>query len=195
MSDSSSIEDEILLLYSRGDWETILDKFDRNRFLPWIWPSKENLEFIGNWARQRRSNSIVSVGCGSGFFEWLLEMATGVKVTGVEIKGIWWNSKYSSGSFIPLLLVDETTRSRLEMNTENSILLFCYFNNLNAFLDYVNSFMGNCLIVIGPGPGRGTYTIPEPFHLPEETPGKWEFVESQELRSSKDHIAVYIRTL
>lgn len=102
----------------------------------------------------------------------------------------WWESKYSNPTFIDL----QYPRVPLEENlNERYALLFCYFNNGPAFLDYVRHYDGNVIFIIGPGNGRGTHTNPQPF-----APGflqceRWTLHKSIEVKDTKDFIAVYVK--
>lgn len=114
-------------------------------------------------------------------------------MSGVEVDSAWWNSKYAPPTFIPLLL----TSSKLDkdiinvlQNATNTALTFCYFNNRPAFEDYINFFSGKCLIIIGPGDGKGVHTDPKPFNDVSED---WLLYKWQEVRSSSDFIAVYCK--
>lgn len=116
---------------------------------------------------------------------------TGIPVRGLEIDGAWWKCKYSPPTFIPLTfaqpILDEDTIACLR---KADCLLFCYFNNRPAFNDYVKNFIGNVIIIIGPANGKGVHTDPLPFdNLGEE----WCLMKWQEVRESKDFIAVYNR--
>lgn len=72
-------------------------------------------------------------------------------------------------------------------------LLFCYFNNGTAFRDYIQNYEGNIVFIIGPGEGKGHHTDPEPFKTNFGT-NNWKLYDYQEVKDSKDFIAVYIKT-
>lgn len=81
-----------------------------------------------------------------------------------------------------------------EKNNLNSnyALLFCYFNNGPAFLEYINDYEGNVVFIIGPGIGKGRHTDPEPFKA-NFGDVAWRLHAYQEVKSSKDFIAVYTK--
>lgn len=63
-----------------GDWKSALEiqgssATEYNTVL-WIQPAKEDLEFIKDAVTSRGLKSLTSVGCGSGFLEWLIHSAT-----------------------------------------------------------------------------------------------------------------------
>lgn len=63
-----------------GDWKSALEiqgnsTTEYNTVL-WIQPAKEDLEFIKDAVTSRGLKSLTSVGCGSGFLEWLIHSAT-----------------------------------------------------------------------------------------------------------------------
>lgn len=74
----------------------------------------------------------------------------------------------------------------------NYALLFCYFNNGPAFLDYISNYKGDVVFIIGPGKGKGRHTDPEPFkaNFGDIT---WRLHAYQEVKNSKDFIAVYVK--
>lgn len=120
-------------------------KFGPNSFLPWIWPEEKNLEFIGKHA-SRKADVLVGVGCGSGLLEWLVSRAAGLPVLGVELDKGWWNSKYAKPKFVPMMFTEKPETGPENLDFENATLMFCYFNNGPAFLDYVSRFKGDCFI-------------------------------------------------
>lgn len=65
---------------------------------------------------------------------------------GVELDQGWWNSKYAKNKFIPMVFTEETDSGPKGLNSENAVLLFCYFNNEPAFLNYIQNFKGDCFI-------------------------------------------------
>lgn len=114
-------------------------------------------------------------------------------MSGVEVDSAWWNSKYAPPTFISLLLtspkLDKDTINVLQ-NSMNTAIMFCYFNNRPAFEDYIKHFSGTCLIIIGPGDDKGVHTDPKPF---DDVNEDWMLYKWQEVRSSKDFIAVYCK--
>lgn len=114
-------------------------------------------------------------------------------MSGVEVDIAWWHSKYAPPTFIPLLLttpkLDKKTIDVLQ-NSTNTALLFCYFNNRPAFEEYMKNYSGKCLVIIGPGDGKGVHTDPKPFN---DVSQDWVLYDYQEVRSSRDFIAVYCK--
>ncbi|RVE44316.1 hypothetical protein evm_011040 [Chilo suppressalis] len=185
---------DVIMLYKEKKWKDIVEKYhdhpQRNKLL-WVFPGEVNLRFIEECLHQLGCDKILSIGCGSGLLEWIITQATGVPVSGVEVDGAWWHCKYAPPTFVPLIF----TPSKLEGDlisvlraSNNTALMFCYFNNREAFEDYLNYYSGNVLIIIGPGEGKGVHTDPRPFGDVSEN---WKLYKSQEVRTSKDYIAVY----
>lgn len=207
----------VVSLHKKNNWEKILkfsDEYSKcneiTRKLLWVWPSWENLYFIQNIVNLNGSKGIISIGCGSGLFEWLLQQSTSksrlnvstnfvlvhffsflleIPVKGFEVNKEWWTSKYCSPQFIPLEFPIMPPKS--EYLNKDYALLFCYFNNGPAFADYINAYFGNLVFIIGPGKGRGTHTNPEPFKPNFQTP--WKLYDFEEIRDTKDFIAAYVR--
>lgn len=114
---------------------------------------------------------------------------TGIHVIGYEVNQEWWESKYSPPKFIKLNYFENSLGNYLN---PNYALLFCYFNNGPAFVDYVNNFNGNVVLVFGPGKGKGRHTDPQPFSA-NFGDKDWRLDSFQEVKNSKDFIAVYRR--
>lgn len=57
-------------------------------------------------------------------------------------------------------------------------------------MEYVNNFHGNVIFIIGPGKGKGRHTDPQPFSVNFED-ARWKLDSFQEVKDSKDFIAVY----
>ncbi|XP_053605362.1 uncharacterized protein LOC128672320 [Plodia interpunctella] len=196
MNIRNDLINNILNLYKEGDWKEIVDRYhdhpDRSKVL-WVFPTGDNLEFIRDYLSELCCCRILSIGCGSGLLEWIITNATGIPVSGVEVDGAWWHCKYAPPTFIPLLLTPEELDKdiiNILQSGNNTALLFCYFNNRNAFEEYIKCFSGNVMIIIGPGDGKGVHTDPKPFG---DVNDDWELYKWQEVRNSKDFIAVYIR--
>lgn len=79
-----------------------------------------------------------------------------------------------------------------ELLPSNHALMFCYFNSGDAFREYVKHYHGLVIFIIGPGPGRGTLTNPQPFSA-DFGSKEWQLYANQEVKDSKDFIAVYVR--
>lgn len=111
-------------------------------------------------------------------------------MTGYEVNQEWWDSKYSNPQFIKLNYFSLP----LDNNSLNAdcALLFCYFNNGPAFREYVKFFKGKVVFIIGPGKGKGRHTDPQPF-LNSFEDIHLRLDSYQEVKDSKDFIAVYIR--
>lgn len=70
----------IVELYRKGDWRSIVHSYHtnpaRNKVL-WVFPSEDNFEFIKNILADLNCNQVLSIGCGSGLLEWMLNQAIG----------------------------------------------------------------------------------------------------------------------
>ena len=77
-----------------------------------------------------------------------------------------------------------------EMDADNA-LLFCYFNNLAAFSEYLEKFKGRCVILIGPDEGNARHCDPSPFYLAIHS-SDWR-VHQVHRNAYKDAIVVYTR--
>ncbi|CAH0550396.1 unnamed protein product [Brassicogethes aeneus] len=192
---TESILQTVLQFYHENRWEEALkvnknsDNLEASKVL-WVWPSLMNLRFLKKKCLEFQMEGFVSLGCGCGLLEWFIHNATGLPVMGYEINEAWWKSKYSCPQFIPLNFSPEIPDS--SMLNSKCALLFCYFNNRPAFLDYVKCYKGNMVIIIGPGEGSGRHTDPEPFKPGFDSP-EWILNDYQEVKDTKDYVAVYVR--
>ncbi|GBP84383.1 hypothetical protein EVAR_99282_1 [Eumeta japonica] len=190
---------EVLALRERGDWRQVVDKYhdhpQRNKLL-WVFPSPENFKFLHETMRRLACDKILSVGCGSGLLEWLIMESTGLDVVGVEVEGAWWGSRHAPPALAPRLLTDADSARRaprvrrLLQESAATAILFCYFINGPAFTSYMAEFAGSVAVIVGPGPGKGVHADPKPF---DELGRDWNLFDSQEVRRSNDHIAIYVK--
>lgn len=76
------IINQVQSLFESNNWSDILkleiDHLnDKVHAVLWVWPSVENLLFIKKYVQIFNLNGVISIGCGSGLFEWLLQQSTG----------------------------------------------------------------------------------------------------------------------
>nr|XP_014092394.1 uncharacterized protein LOC106618968 isoform X2 [Bactrocera oleae] len=121
---------------------------------------------------------ILSIGCGNGLFERIIQDCLGVALNGIEVDRSWWESKYAIKSFININYIDDCKKGEnlekylqkcCNLENWNFSLMFCYFNNRAAFLNYIEMYKGNILLIIGPKTGVNVFTEPLPLEprLPE----------------------------
>lgn len=117
----------------------------------------------------------------------------GLEVIGLEVDRNYWKSYYQhhGPSFINHIFPDKPEFINYS-TSEKYALLFCYFNYRNHFDDYIYNYKGNCVIIIGPGHGKGTHTNPEPLD-PKFCHGTWILSGVQEIGDTRDFIAVYLK--
>lgn len=181
---------------------------ETKRKLLWLWPTEKNLWQINKLLREHNITNVLSIGCGNGLFEWLLKQAISklnilqyfkilskflilqdLQIYGLEVDRQWWLSNYAIKSFIPLNYIEDVGEVSLSSsflqqccgtNSWNFVLMFCYFNNRSAFLDYLNIFKGNYIIIVGPLEKCDIYTDPLPLepNFPEDLSAKWILVKS-----------------
>ncbi|XP_071451268.1 uncharacterized protein [Hetaerina americana] len=212
---------ELVSLRDQEKWQDILCMYkhphedgeteDWDCGLLWLRPSERSLKFVGEQVSQHGLTKLLSIGCGSGLLEWLIHCSTGIHVEGLEVDAPWWSSRHAPPCFLPEnqrhLLGPEETLS--EDIPEDVALLFCYFNNEPAFNQYMNQYLGHCLIIIGPaGVGDtfpqkdlvegnsgeiakgGRHCNPRPFSIKQP----WVLSAAHNVSTSPgDYIAVYTR--
>lgn len=170
----SSLEEILVNLSNDGDWHGVIEigrNFDldeRSKFL-WAWPTIDCLQWMKKLFNNHQIKSILSIGCGSGLLEWLICQSTGAQVFGLELDKSWWKSIYSPKTFVDLSFTDDQITSdflRKCANTKTNefALLFCYFNNRDAFLQYIRAFDGDFVILVGPMSEEHIVTNPNPLN-------------------------------
>lgn len=109
---------------------------------------------------------------------------------GLEVDRSWWTSKYSPPFYLDKIIFIDTEHS---INIpENYIFLFCYFNDGEAFNNYLITYTGKILLIIGPGNGYNRCTDPLPFDTKLIKFG-WKLDRSRKLDNGKDYITVYTK--
>lgn len=72
---------EVVDFYKKRDWKKIInlnkdsDNVEALKLL-WVWPSEENLKFISDVLQKYKLNGIISLGCGCGLLEWIIQSYT-----------------------------------------------------------------------------------------------------------------------
>lgn len=166
MLTSIELDSQFHELALEGRWQEMLEyrgKFSFNEKIKylWAWPSQSDLVVLKWMFDEYDLKTLLSIGCGSGLLEWIMNKATGVSVKGLEVDKNWWISNYSPKSFIQLNFLDNDDIDLEKITgTNNFGLLFCYFNNGEAFNNYVDVFKGKWIVIIGPADGSGRYTEP-----------------------------------
>ncbi|CAH1395372.1 unnamed protein product [Nezara viridula] len=191
MSFLDPAHEQVIESFMKGDWEAVIEAqavLNEPYFL-WPKPNKNDLYFISDSMKRLNIERILSIGCGCGLLEWLLMVASGVKVTGIEIDKNYWKSKYARKSFIDLVFPQEEAFSE-NICKDNNALMFCYFNDMDAFLEYLNIYPGHCLIIIGPE-NCGRHTAPSPYD--ENIPNEWQLWKMREIATTGDYICIYTK--
>ncbi|XP_061387130.1 uncharacterized protein LOC133322080 [Musca vetustissima] len=170
------------------------------RKLLWIWPTEKSLWQFGKILREFNIGCLLSIGCGNGLFEWIIRESLNVEIYGLEVDRDWWCSNYAIKSFIELNYVDnmdvtkeEYLRTCCLRDSWNFALLFCYFNNRPAFLQYLKLYKGRWICIIGPLEKRNVYTDPlplEPNFPVEDNVTTWKLKASLKM-GENDIMAFY----
>ncbi|KAI9563188.1 hypothetical protein GHT06_010646 [Daphnia sinensis] len=164
-----SCNDKIKELYQSGDWRGIVQLFENgfcDEKLLWFQPDLDGIDFLEKSLATLGVKGISSIGCGTGLLEWIINSSTGLPVKGYEIDQDWWESRYSPPKFWNAIeCINPATIPQLN---PQFALLFCYFNNSKAFEAYLDSFTGDCVILVGPDEkNKNRYCDPQPFQLKE----------------------------
>lgn len=177
---ATTLEDCLQTLSSINDWRGVIEignQFtleEKSKFL-WAWPSADCLLWLKNHLIENNIERILSIGCGSGLLEWLIEKTAGVHVIGLEWDKSWWSSAYSPKTFVQLKftennITNDFLKSCVNVNTDRNMnanrfaLLFCYFNNRTAFLEYIQVYDGDFVILVGPMSEKYIVTDPNPMN-------------------------------
>ncbi len=86
----------------------------------------------------------------------------------------------------------EITSGKIPSLDPESALLFCYFNQLEYFHQYLDQYEGNVVILIGPIDGH-RHCEPEPKYL-RRLPQDWILFDQHNIRNAEeDLICIYKR--
>ncbi|KAG4079877.1 hypothetical protein HA402_015008 [Bradysia odoriphaga] len=176
------LESQLLKLIAVHDWKKIIQLSDdysiieKSRFL-WAWPTEKCLQELKAVLTENCVESVLSIGCGSGLLEWIIEEMMQIPVSGVERNHSMWTTKYSPSIFIKVRFIDGDPRPEYLQNcavtTDHFALLFCYFNNRSAFDKYIDAFLGDVVLIVGPQNDRNIVTDPLPMNPKFTNGSKW----------------------
>lgn len=170
----TSLENCLKSLSSADDWHGIIEAGklfsieEKSKFL-WAWPTVECLQWLKKRLIVNHIENILSIGCGSGLLEWLISKTSGINVVGLELNESLWKSKYSPTTFVQLKftesqITNEFLKKCIQAEGNEFALLFCYFNNHNAFLQYIRAYTGDFVIIVGPNSEQHIVTDPNPLN-------------------------------
>jgi len=193
MEERSAIEkDAVSAFHKRGDWRAVMDMYEGGFYdnsLLWFRPSLAALDFLRSNFESLQIKGVISIGCGTGLFEWLLHSFTGLPVLGFELDSDWWRSKYSPPQF--WAQVQCVSPEALPVCDTRFALLFCYFSNEKAFQKYLADYSGPCVVLIGPDGDPRRFCDPPPFYLKDDP--QWRIVAVHR-NQFNDAVVVYNRS-
>ncbi|XP_062540197.1 uncharacterized protein LOC134208145 [Armigeres subalbatus] len=201
---AGQVEHEIGECIAAQDWKKVIDQgqalpFETRVKYLWLWPLQSDLERIEESLHRFGITRILSIGCGTGLLEWLITVATGIAVAGVEKDEKWWRSKYATRTYIPMVFAEALRTSATATESQGhqttwQAMMFCYFNDGDAFREYVKNFDGHYVIIAGPEEGSGVITNPLPFGARFPADQEWEMVHSIPVGSENlNHFVIYQR--
>lgn len=194
---NGTIEEEILSLYNEQRWEDIVnmncthEEVEKCRLF-WVLPSMPDLIWIREQIRKHNGIGLVSIGCGCGLLEWLFQKLSGLDVIGIELDQSWWCSKYSPPLFLENIIFIRENETKNFCISDRYAILFCYFNNEQAFYSYAKNYRGNLILVIGPSDNQLRFTDPLPFDRKFEELG-WRLAAKSQIGRCNDCIVAYTR--
>ncbi|XP_034951209.1 uncharacterized protein [Chelonus insularis] len=192
----NEFENEVTRLHSEGKFKEIIalsesvECYKAQRLL-WVWPTFNDLNWIKEIIIDYNLHGIMSIGCGTGLLEWIIQQYLNCDVIGVEADQCWWSSKYSPPCFLSKIIFCDRKNPSVNIPT-NYAILFCYFNNGQAFENYLKIYQGNVILIIGPNEGQNRYTDPLPFDVKFDKLG-WKLSRMRKLDNNTDCITVYTR--
>ena len=97
------------------------------------------------------------------------------------------------GAFTKCVSSSWLSKGRIPTLDANSALLFCYFNNLEYFYQYLEAYQGQIVILIGPVDGL-RHCEPEPHFLGQKHSDTWTLLEKHNIRNAfEDLVCIYKR--
>lgn len=202
-SSNCDLEQHLCELSASENWQGVIDicaafsADEKSKFL-WAWPTAECLKFLQSHLIANGIEAILSIGCGSGLLEWMIRQSSGIEVIGLELDNSWWKSSYSPRTFIELkFTISERPDTRFLSDCigrpgDRFAILFCYFNNRKAFLDYVRAYDGKMIVIIGPIDGNKIVTDPTPLKPQFET-DEWQLIGQSHMHGFDNCMAIYRR--
>ena len=124
------------------------------------------MERIATLAKTRQCSGITSIGSGAGLLEWLLsEYFSPLSVTAIDSREDFGPVKWHC-----LLGKIPTGKLKIARVPREDALLFCYPRAQIPFPDYVASYTGDCIIIIGddsctPFPGNNAFEFMKAWKL------------------------------
>eukprot|EP01079_Euglenida_sp_SAG-EU17-18_P004135 gene4135-754_t len=188
-----------------GCWFNYYTRFktEFNNHLGWVLPSRPMLETMSQACKHAGAKGVVSICCGTGMSEGLLQWVSGLKVTGVED----FSDHMGNPDNMPHRYIQDIRCKRpgeLHPIASDQALLISWGRNGHLFCEYVLNYPGDVIIVVGEdtkgctfpadyladpvGPAvlrlaegnarRGTegatWYNPEPDYVPPEAHRSWE---------------------
>ena len=100
---------------------------------------------------------------------------------------------FEIGGLSAICVVVRWSPGKIPTLNPDSALLFCYFNQLKYFQEYLDNYTGNCVILIGPIDGK-RHCEPAPRYLREVENTPWVLFDQHNIRNaSEDLICIYKR--
>lgn len=74
---------KVLELYKKNDWKSVIElnkdsDLNEAQKILWVWPDESNLKFINKVLNDHNISGVVSLGCGCGLLEWIIQTYTGM---------------------------------------------------------------------------------------------------------------------
>lgn len=195
MDTSFELEECLVNLSCANDWHGVIEagkqfSHEEKRKFLWAWPKTADcFDWLNVILNANHIKQILSIGCGSGLLEWLISQTTGARVVGLELDKSWWKSTYSPKTFIPMKFTDQPITSQFLndcVQCDEFALLFCYFNNRDAFQEYVRAFHGDFIFIVGPTDQHHIVTDPNPLNPHFPCDDEWRLLDHHQLN---DHLS------
>ncbi|XP_014597985.1 PREDICTED: uncharacterized protein LOC106783714 [Polistes canadensis] len=194
---AENIDEVIIRLHNDHNWKDIVNlssviDSSKTYRLFWVLPTLDDLSWMTEIIKEYKILGIISIGCGCGLIEWLLQNFSGLNITGLELDNSWWRSKYAPPLFLENIIFINENKGKNFLVPKDHAVLFCYFNNGEAFCNYIANYEGNIIFVIGPAEDQERITDPLPFDE-KFVKFNWKLLTKRPIMNFKDYIVVYTR--
>ncbi|KAK2579449.1 hypothetical protein KPH14_002656 [Odynerus spinipes] len=99
----------------------ILCNHSKQYRLFWILPTLDDLNWITEMLKNHKVSGVVSIGCGCGLIEWLLQNFSGLDIIGIELDGSWWR-KGQQRSTDPLPFDEKFAKYKWQLLAKRQIM-------------------------------------------------------------------------